>query len=270
MTGQWSGHGRTSQNISAGTLAYRFLVRKCWVGKNGGLASLGSTWHLTHHFLMRWSLGLMCRLAKWPLSSVALNSCRRCVLIPGNSDHLQPLVSYHRSWLSSTESLQGFFLIQFHPRNTIFSAWCFTYSEMKQHGQLNLCHRYFSHEIGQWSFLFSMGMERKSCIYLVGSVNVRAHMWPTPWVYRQSHGELTVGDINRHWQVSGFFFSPSTPSVLWFMPGSRSVMDAIQGLLVGEAVCPLTCPTLFLQEQGPSVLWRVGNAVIPWGGCDSQ
>lgn len=54
------------------------------------------------------------------------------------------------------------------------------------------------------------------------------------------------------------------------MPGSRSVMDAIQGLLVGEAVCPLTCPTLFLQEQGPSVVLRVGNAVIPRGGCDSQ
>lgn len=214
MTGQWSGHGRTSQNISAETLAYRFLVRKCWVGKNGGLASLGSTWHLTHHFLMRWSLGLMCRLAKWPLSSAAQNSCRRCVLIPWNTDHLQPLVSYHRSWLSSTESLQGFLLIQFHPRNTIFSAWCFTYSEMKQHGQLNLCHRYFSHEIGQWSFLFSMGMNKKSCIYLVGSVNVRAHMWPTPWVYRQSHGELTVGDINRHWQVSGFFFSLHSFSVV--------------------------------------------------------
>lgn len=47
---------------------------------------------------------------------------------------------------------------------------------------------------------------KKSCICLVGSVNVRAHMWPTPWVYRQSHSEPTLGDINRHWQVSGFFF----------------------------------------------------------------
>lgn len=153
MTGQWSRHGRTSQNISAGTLAYRFLVRKCWVGKNGGPASLGSTWHLTHHFLMQWSPGLMCSLAKWPLSSVAGNSCRCCVLIPGNSDHLEPLVSYHRSWLSSTESLQGFLLI--HGSSFIhvipfISAWCFTYSEMKQDGQLHLCHRYFSHEIGQW------------------------------------------------------------------------------------------------------------------------
>lgn len=83
----------------------------CWIGKNGSLASLGSTWHLTHHFLMQWSLGLMCRLAKWPLSSAAENSCRRCVLVPGNSDHLEPLVCYHRSWLSSAEPLQGFLLI---------------------------------------------------------------------------------------------------------------------------------------------------------------
>lgn len=45
-------------------------------------------------------------------------------------------------------------------------------------------------------------------------------------------------------------------------------MDAVQELLVGEAVCPLTCPTLFLQEQGPDV--PVGDAVAVRRGCDSQ
>lgn len=50
------------------------------------------------------------------------------------------------------------------------------------------------------------------------------------------------------------------------MPGSRSVMDAVQELLVGEAVCPLTCPTLFLQEQGPNIPWKVGNAAAAHRG----
>lgn len=54
------------------------------------------------------------------------------------------------------------------------------------------------------------------------------------------------------------------------MPGSRSVMDAVQELLVGEAVCPLPCPTLFLQEQGRNIPRRVGNANAPRGRCDSQ
>lgn len=205
MTGQWSGHGRTSQNISAGTLAYRFLVRKCWVGKNGGLASLGSTWHLTHHFLVQWSPGLMCRLAKWPLSSVAENSCRRCVLIPRNSDHLEPFVSYHRSWLSSTESLQGFLLIQFHPHDTFFSAWCFTYSEMKQHGQLNLCHCYFSHEIGQWSFLFSMERGKK-ILYLFGE----------KCKCQSPHVTHSMSVSSESWWANSRWYKPTLTS-LWFL-----------------------------------------------------
>lgn len=150
----------TSQNISTGTLAYRFLVRKCWVGKNGGLASLGSTWHLTHHFLMQWSPGLMCRLAKWPLSSVAQNSCLQMLCfspreqwpLGASCPFSQELVIFHRiTWFSWSSFIH---LIHF------FSAWCFTYSEMKQHGQLNLCHSHFSHEISQWSFLFSMGRKK--------------------------------------------------------------------------------------------------------------
>lgn len=54
------------------------------------------------------------------------------------------------------------------------------------------------------------------------------------------------------------------------MPGSRSVMDAVQELLVGEAVCPHTCPALFLQEQGPNIPRKVSNAAAPRGRCDSQ
>lgn len=49
----------------------------------------------------------------------------------------------------------------------------------------------------------------------------------------------------------------------------RSVMDAVQELLVGEAVCPLTCPTLSLQEQGPNIPRSV-SAAAPRGRCDSQ
>lgn len=146
MTGQWSGHGRTSQNISAGTLAYRFLVRKCWVGKNGGLASLGSTWHLTHHFLMQWSPQAGKMAFKFSstelLQMLCFNPREQWPL--GASCHLsQELIIFHR--ITPSFSLDPW--LQF---NTFFSAWCFTYSEMKQHWQLNLCHRYFSQEIGQW------------------------------------------------------------------------------------------------------------------------
>lgn len=163
----------------------------------------------------------------------------------------------------------------FHPLEiNVFLGWWFTYPELKWRALCNPCCRYFS-PVRSVNANFFFQCEEKiffknlqeSSIHLVGSVNVRAYMWPTLWVYHHSHGELTVGDINRHWHVWGFF---CTPSVLWFMPGSRSLMDATQGLLVGEAVCPLTCPTLFLQEHCPSIVRGVGNATAPQGFCDSQ
>lgn len=54
------------------------------------------------------------------------------------------------------------------------------------------------------------------------------------------------------------------------MPGSRSLTHAVQELLVGEAVHPLTCLALFLQEQSHAVPWRVSDAATPRGLCDPQ
>lgn len=143
MTGQWSGHGRTSQNISTGTLAYRFPLRKWWVGKNEGLASLGSTWHLTHHFLMQWSPHVQAGKMAFKFSSTEF--LQTLCFIPrdqwplGASCQLsQELVIFHR--ITPRISLDPVSSTSY----IFFSAWCFTYSEMKQHGQLNLCHRYFS------------------------------------------------------------------------------------------------------------------------------
>ena len=54
------------------------------------------------------------------------------------------------------------------------------------------------------------------------------------------------------------------------MPGCRSLMRAIQKLLVGEAVHLLTCPALFLQEQAHVVPRRVSDTATPQGLCDPQ
>lgn len=165
---------------------------------------------------MQWSRGLVGRLAKWPLSSVAQNSCRcRSISIPGNS-HLHTLlgslVSYHRSWLSSTESLQGFLSIHgssfIHSRYLFFPQLGALLIRKWNMGSLICVTAIFPMRLANANFFFRReGKKKKSCIHLVGSVNVRAHVWPTPWVYRQSHGELTVGDINRHWHVSWLLFS---------------------------------------------------------------
>lgn len=51
---------------------------------------------------------------------------------------------------------------------------------------------------------------------------------------------------------------------------SVSLTPVIQETLVGEAVCPLTCPALSLQEQAHVVPWRVSDAATPQGLCDPQ
>lgn len=55
--------------------------------------------------------------------------------------------------------------------------------------------------------------------------------------------------------------------------GSLSLTDACrprEPLPVGEAVRPLTCPALLLQEEGHVVPWWVSDAAAPQGLCDPQ